>query len=173
MLFRFRDSLNLLPGALRDLAKSLCPALGPKGSLNYNDVSESNLLINKQIYLDYMKQDILLLGGVMQKAQEIYWNLYNVDIETKITLSSLALTIFRMKYYDDKLFPIHIPNQNEDQFIRKGYYGGHTDVYKPFGTDLYYYDVNSLYPFVMKEYPMPCGVPVWYGNLEDKELDNM
>lgn len=173
MLFRFRDSLNLLPGALRDLAKSLCPALGPKGSLNYNEVSESNLLINKQIYLDYMKQDILLLGGVMQKAQEIYWNLYNVDIGTKITLSSLALTIFRMKYYDDQLFPIHIPNQNEDQFIRKGYYGGHTDVYKPFGTDLYYYDVNSLYPFVMKEYPMPCGVPVWYGNLEDKDLDNV
>lgn len=59
MLFRFRDSLNLLPGALRDLAKSLCPALGPKGSLNYNEVSESNLLINKDKYLDYMKQDIL------------------------------------------------------------------------------------------------------------------
>ncbi|KVH88385.1 hypothetical protein Ccrd_023953 [Cynara cardunculus var. scolymus] len=80
MLFCFRDSLNLLPGALRDLAKSLCPALGPKGSLNYNEFSESNLLINKEEYLDYMKQDILLLGGVMQKAQEIYWNLYNMDI---------------------------------------------------------------------------------------------
>lgn len=34
-----------------------------------------------------MKQDILLLVRVMQKAQEIYWKLYMVGIENKITLS--------------------------------------------------------------------------------------
>lgn len=47
-----------------------------------------------------MKQDILLLGGVMKKAQEIYWKLYTIDIESKITLSSLTLSIYHMKYYD-------------------------------------------------------------------------
>lgn len=120
-----------------------------------------------------MKQDILLLGGVMLKAQEIYWKLYKVDIESKITLSSLALTIFRMQYYDASNWPIHIPNKNEDSFIRRGYYGGHTDVYIPYGEDLYYYDVNSLYPFVMKEFPMPGGVPVWHRNLEGLDLDSM
>lgn len=125
----------------------------------------------KDELVDYMKQDIYLLGGVMQKAQDIYMKLYNVDIESKITLSSLALSIFRLKYYDASNFPIHIPTRNEDNFIRKGYYGGHADVYKPRGKNLYYYDVNSLYPFVMKEYPMPCGVPVWYGYLEEKDLD--
>jgi hypothetical protein len=31
--------------------------------------------------------------------------------------------------------------------IKQGYYGGITEVYKPFGKNLYYYDVNSLYPF--------------------------
>ncbi|GKA82721.1 putative reverse transcriptase domain-containing protein [Tanacetum coccineum] len=89
------------------------------------------------------------------------------------TLSSLALNIFRLRYYNDEIFPIHIPNQNEDTFIRKAYYGGHTDSYKPYGENLYYYDVNSLYPFVMKEYPMPCGKPVWYSNLEDMDIDSM
>ncbi|KAI3702104.1 hypothetical protein L6452_27785 [Arctium lappa] len=173
MSLRFRDSLSLLPGILSDLAKSLYTALGTKGSINYNDVSESNLLSKKKEYIDYMKQDILLLGGVMQKAQDIYWNLYNLDIETKITLSALALSIFRLRYYDDKIFPINIPNRNEENFIRKAYYGDHTDAYKPYGEDLYYYDVNSLYPFIMKEYPMPCGAPVWYGNLEDKDLDSI
>ncbi|XP_038876624.1 DNA polymerase-like [Benincasa hispida] len=98
----------------------------------------------------------------MQKAQEIYWNLYNVDIESKITLSSLALSIFRMKFYDDVNWPIHIPNRNEDEFLRSGYYGGHTDTYIPYGSNLDYYDVNSLYPFVMKEFPMPGGKPVWH-----------
>ena len=66
------------------------------------------------------------------------------------------------------LRPIYIPNKNEDSFIRRAYYGGHTDTYKPYGEDLYYYDVNSLYPFVMKEFPMPGGVPVWHRNLDGK-----
>lgn len=68
--------------------------------------------------VEYMKQDIYLLGGVMKKTQEIYWNLYKVDIEGKITLSSLALSIFRLRYYDEKIIPIHIPSRNEDNFIR-------------------------------------------------------
>lgn len=172
MLFCFRDSLNLLPGKLSDLAKNLCPNLGQKGSIQYDKVELSNLVSMKKSLLDYMKQDILLLGGIMQKAQEIYWKLYNVDIESKITLSSLALSIYRMKYYDSKNWPIHIPNKNEDCFIRRGYYGGHTDTYKPYGEDLYYYDVNSLYPFIMKEFPMPGGDPVWHGNLVGKDLDD-
>ncbi|XP_071694593.1 DNA polymerase-like [Rutidosis leptorrhynchoides] len=160
MLFRFRDSLNLLHGSLNDLAKSLCPDFGTKGSINYDEVTVDKLPAMKDEYIDYMKHDIYLLGGVMQKAQEIYSNLYKVDIESKITLSALSLSIFRMKYFDDSHFSIHIPNRNEDQFIRHGYYGGHTDAYKPHGKDLYFYDVNSLYPFIMKEFPMPHGAPV-------------
>jgi len=31
--------------------------------------------------------------------------------------------------------------------IKQAYYGGITEVYKPHGTNLYYYDINSLYPF--------------------------
>lgn len=76
------------------------------------------------------------------------------------------------KFYDDVNWPIHIPNRNEDEFIRSGYYGGHTDTYIPYGENLYYYDVNSLYPFVMKEFPMPGGKPVWHSNLVGKELDD-
>lgn len=172
-LFRFRDSLHLLPGSLSSLAANLCPSLGSKGSIEYEKVTESSVGKMKEILLDYMKQDIRLLGGVMQKAQEIYWKLFQVDIESKITISSLALSIFRLKYYDASNWPIHIPNKNEDTFIRKAYYGGHTDVYKPYGENLYYYDVNSLYPFIMKEFPMPGGDPVWHGNLEGMELDSL
>nr|GMD79490.1 DNA polymerase-like [Ipomoea batatas] len=133
LLMRFRDSCNLLPGSLASLAERLCPQLGPKGSIQH---------------------------------QEIY-------IEELMTLSSLATRIFRMKYYDEKRFPIHIPNRNEDTFIRRGYYGSHTDAYIPSGENLYYYDVNSLYPFIMKTYPMPGGVPVWRGNLEGERLDDL
>ena len=173
MLFRVRDSLNLLPASLDALSKNLCPELGVKGNIDHNNLSMTNMESQKKILLDYMKQDILLLGGVMLKAQEIYWKLFQVDIESKITLASLALSIFRLKYYDASNWPIHIPNKNEDSFIRLAYYGGHTDAYKPYGENLYYYDVNSLYPFVMKEFPMPGGVPVWHRNLDGMDLDSM
>ncbi|GJV03534.1 DNA polymerase-like protein [Tanacetum coccineum] len=173
MLFRLRDSLMLLPGNLNHLARNLCPRLGTKGSIPHDEVQESNLIPLRDQLLEYMKQDILLLGGIMHTAQEIYYTHYKVDIVKKRTFSSLALEISRTAYYDQRNWPIHIPNRNEDTFIRRGYYGGHADSYIPSGENLYYYDVNSLYPFVMKEYPMPGGVPVWYGNLEDRDLDGM
>lgn len=121
----------------------------------------------------YLQQDILLLGGVLLRAQDIYCSKFNIDTEDTMTLSALAMKIFRHNYYDDKCFPIHLPNRNEDTFIRRAYYGGHADVYKPYGEHLYYYDVNSLYPFVMKEFHMPGGVPVWRNNLENVELDSL
>lgn len=173
LLFRFRDSLHLLPGKLDDIAKNLCPGLGPKGSIPYDEVILSNIVSMKKSLLDYMKQDILLLGGVMQKAQERFWNLYKVDIESKITAASMAMTIFRMRYYDQDNWPIHIPSRNEDTFIRRGYYGGHTDVYIPYGENLYNYDANSLYPFAMLKFAMPGGKPVWHGNLGGKDLDSL
>nr|GFB78584.1 hypothetical protein [Tanacetum cinerariifolium] len=84
MLFRFRDSLNLLPGTLQNLAMSLCLDLGTKGSVDHESVNEKSLEKDKEVLIEYMKTDILLLGGVMQKAQNIYWKLYQLDIESKI-----------------------------------------------------------------------------------------
>ncbi|KAM7262228.1 hypothetical protein ACFE04_021305 [Oxalis oulophora] len=173
ILYRFRDSLTLLPGKLDSLAKNLCPELGRKGSLDYEKVDLNSLKENRNEYIEYMKQDIRFVGGVMQKAQSICSKLYEIDIVSKITISSLALTIFRMKYYNDSVFPIHIPNKNEDTFIRKGYYGGHIDAYTPYGENLFYYDVNSLYPFVMKSFPLPGGKLVWHSDLVDKDLDSL
>ena len=40
---------------------------------------------------------------------------------------------------------------SQDIFIRDSYYGGAMDYYKAYGENLRYYDVNSLYPFVMKK----------------------
>ena len=45
------------------------------------------------------------------------------------------------------------------EFIKDSYYGGAVDVYKPYGKNVYRYDVNSLYPYIMKNYPMPVGQP--------------
>ncbi len=45
-------------------------------------------------------------------------------------------------------------------YIRKAYFGGGVDVYKPKPENLYYYHVNSLYPSMMLN-DMPVGKPVY------------
>ena len=168
-----RDSLTILAASLASLGKTLCPNLGNKGNINHEDVKITNLMEFSKELLDYLRQDIRLLGGIMVKVQQLYWINYNIDIENNMTLSSVAMTIFRMKFYDDIKNPIYIPNRNVDTFFRRGYYGGHADTFIPYGENLYYYDVNSLYPYVMKHYKMPSGVPVWCNNLEKQDLNNL
>lgn len=63
-----------------------------------------------------------------------------------ITISGLAIKIYLSKYYNNNNIPrINKPSVYRD--IKQAYYGDITEVYKPYGEDLYYYDVNSLYPF--------------------------
>jgi hypothetical protein len=81
----------------------------------------------------------------------------------KWTTASQAVEVFRLFLKT----PLHsIPDSddfwyegNVDEFVRKAYFGGRTEIFKPvfdseiLGKDwLYYYDVNSLYPFVMKNH---------------------
>lgn len=69
-----------------------------------------------------------------------------------LTISGLALKIFRSKYYKDNIPLINKTSMYRD--IKQGYYGAITEVYKPYGEKLYYYDVNSLYPYVaLQELP--------------------
>ncbi|KAL4341478.1 hypothetical protein GQ457_08G030630 [Hibiscus cannabinus] len=172
-LFCLRDSMRLLPNSLNSLANNFCPQFGSKFQVDHSKINEGNLNLHKEELIRYLKQDIHLLGGVMQNAQELFWSKFHVDIVSKITLSSLALAIFRTCFYDEENWPIYIPNRNADSFIRKGYYGGHADVYKPYGENLFYYDVNSLYPFIMMSYPMPAGKPVWHSNLQGRDINNL
>ncbi|WOL17415.1 DNA polymerase-like [Canna indica] len=142
-IFWYEDFIPLQ--RLIESTSSLCPELGTKGSIPYDEITLENLPEMKTRLIDYMKQDILLLGGIMKNAQENYWMQFQIDIESKITISSLSLNIFRMKFYDDQNWPIHIPNKNEDSFIRRAYY----------------------------EFPMPGGVPKWESDLEGQDLENL
>lgn len=85
----------------------------------------------------------------------------------------MAMKIYRTHYYHST-YPIYRPQPNlvKAAFIRRGYYGGHTDVYKPYGKGLFYYDVNSLYPYAMLK-PMPGGKPVWRGKLKGCDLEQL
>jgi hypothetical protein len=79
-------------------------------------------------------------------AQTIYNDHYKVDICSIWSTATLSMKIFRQSF-----LKLTIPSLNShlDSYIRLGYFGGATDHYKQYGENLYHYDVNSLYPFVM------------------------
>lgn len=71
----------------------------------------------------------------------------------KNTLASTSMSLFKNKYLDDIYF-----QPSEDILLEQfeSYYGGRTEAFKR-GTfrDVNYYDFNSLYPSVMRDYPFP------------------
>lgn len=73
-----------------------------------------------------MQQDIYLRYHVESAGAE-RWSEYNIDITTKITLPLLALSIYRLNYYDPQKTPIGIPNETTNQ-IRVPY--RHAAVWK-------------------------------------------
>jgi hypothetical protein len=94
----------------------------------------------------YSMQDSKALYDALKKAQEIYFANYSVDITGSLSTAALSKKIFRTHFLKK---PIPTLNGLMDSFVRQGYFGGATDVYNKIGKNLYYYDVNSLYPFVI------------------------
>jgi hypothetical protein len=91
---------------------------------------------------------------------------YQLNINKFSTLSSLAFGIFRAHFLKDSKIPLITGQILSD--IRQGYFGGATDMYLPSGNTIFTYDVNSLYPFVMANFPMPIGkIRFFEGNILD------
>jgi len=93
------------------------------------------------------------------EAQDYYQKTYEVDLSTAFSLSSLALKVYRTRFmpkelaYDEvrqKLVEVTKPlttlSKFQDDLIRPSYAGGSASAFKPVGSDLHYYDINSLYP---------------------------
>jgi hypothetical protein len=86
-------------------------------------------------------------------------DLYRLDILNYPTLPSLSFAVFRSSYLnDDQLIPIIVGPMFKK--IKRAYYGGFVDIYRPYGNNVKSYDVNSLYPYLMATKPMPVGEPI-------------
>lgn len=135
----------------------LCKSMNVDGKLSiYNskfnsfDLFNDNSLLNK--FIKYSIQDSIALLEAMLKAQELYFLNYKVDIASIWSTSTLSLKIFRNQFLKETIKSL---TTTQDKFIRQAYFGGATDHYVAHGQNLKYYDVNSLYPFVMlKDMPL-------------------
>jgi DNA polymerase type B, organellar and viral len=165
-----RDSYRIFPVSLQELC-SVFKVKGKFGKYNqeFNKLSilKTGNPLHKQ-FLSYARQDSFALLQAMSKAQNIYFEKHKIDICSIVSTASLSLKIFRTNYLN---FNIPVLNNTLDKFIRFSYYGGATDYYKKHGKDLYYYDVNSLYPYVMLK-NMPYKPLKWFEDLSETKLED-
>jgi len=122
--------------------------------------------------IKYCQIDCKVLFIIIQKFNELVFNEFSVNINKTLTLPALAMVIFKTLYMPkDTIYQLL---GKVDAYLRQSYTGGAVDAYIPHNrvTDsglfekLYYYDVNSLYPFVMSSIKMPVGKPIAFeGNI--------
>lgn len=147
----FRDSSAMLPFGLASLTKNF-GVEHKKLEIDYDLIEK----VTPEL-LTYLESDI--------------WGLYEV-IETyfrwpmvrrsgpAMTMASQALKVFRTFLQK----PIPSLGKKADAFVRASYFGGRTEIFKPFYQQnredgmLRSYDVNSLYPFVMREMEFPVSL---------------
>ena len=135
---------------------------------DYNNIPNNNWDLKSEC-LKYLHKDIIGLYEVINEFSRFIYIYFNVQMTEALTITRLALNIFKNKYYKNQCIPsinkIYLFN-----FIKEGYFGGITEVYKPYGKDLIYIDVNSLYPYAALN-PMPGTDCYFIESFEDKGLD--
>lgn len=137
----FFDTLRHWPMSVEQMGKHLgMPKVWGEGG-NIFDVA-------------HCRQDTEIVWRFVAAMLKVYDTL---GLRLKATLPSMALQLFSKRFYR-KEFPM-LPKRIVE-WMRAGYYGGRVEVYR-FGEiagPVNHYDVNSLFPSVMREcvYPNPA-----------------
>jgi hypothetical protein len=112
----------------------------------------------------YCEIDTVSLYQIIIKFQNEIYGLFKVDITKYPTLASIAFGIYRTNFLKDNTIPRILSKLHNS--LKQSYFGGITEVYKGSGRNINSYDVNSLYPYSMKYFPMPTGSPIHFvGNI--------
>lgn len=158
--WEFLDSMRLLPMGL-DRA---CKTFGLPGKVSH-DLAMHEADPRWGIYL---KQDCVALATVMTLLYDMVE--FKLGGEVGITAPSTAMKLFRRRFLGKDGTPDRLPRwghwsdcKSKDtcdgcahDWIRKGYYGGRTEIFRMQGSGLHYYDINSSYVAAMRE-EMPVG----------------
>ena len=146
-----RDSIPILNSSLSDLSKSYGVET-PKGTFPYKFATRNNLFYigntpdkfyfnpsltqsaydkmvcsNWSFRLEtekYLESDLYSLHQVISKVNKQVFLDYDVNMIDSLTISGLALKIFRGKYYNDNIPLINKTSMYRD--IKQGYYGAIT-----------------------------------------------
>jgi len=144
----FRDSSAMLPHSLRSLCENF-NVIHQKLDVDYDSIKEVTPELR-----EYLAHDCKGLYECIERYFE--WELIK-DAGPAFTIAGQALKVLRL------FLPCEIPSLGGpvDAFVRASYFGGRTEIFKPLFVPskaykkLYCFDVNSLYPTVMRENDYP------------------
>lgn len=132
----FRDSFAAVPVALGKL---------DKGDIDYNKMHHSRRDENREEILVYLERDVMSLYKLMAKFVETFG--------PKLTGPSAAMSELR------KLHPFVAQGEEHDKRFRQFYFGGRVQCFEGGKIEGKFkvFDINSAYPFVMRNYRHPTG----------------
>jgi len=155
--WQFLDSARTLPDSLDNLGKCFCN----QGKLEVEDYE--TLHLNPKRF-DYLKRDCVLLYDVLSKYFRLLYD--KLGGQAGISAASTSLATYRSTYQSRPLPEI---SEHAAKLARAGYYGGRCEPFRrEFGGQefdrrrvdaqsdriLRCYDVNSMYPWAMRQ-PQP------------------
>ena len=152
----FRDSLKKLPMSVKRIGEAYKTGMS-KGSIDYEeDRPIGHELTEEEI--DYLKTDVLIVAKALKTQFD--------EGMLKLTTGADSLyeyTNLMGKKQFKALFPLL--NFTMDAEVRKAYRGGWTYVSPKYARRVtgggMVFDVNSLYPYVMKTRLLPYGMPIF------------
>ena len=153
----FIDSLKILNMSVDNIAKTFGLPIS-KLSLDYDKPRERGYILNEE-EKEYIKNDVKIVALALK-------TLFDENL-TKMTIGSNALNNYKDIIGKNKFYHLFTQLSFEiDKDIRQAYKGGFTylnPIYaeKDVGSGVVL-DVNSLYPSVMYDKPMPFGEPFFY-----------
>ena len=186
----YHDSYKILPSSLASLSQDFEVEHGKidlwetvqirypgqyKNIVDYLDRCD----IDDPLYLEYLGHDVISLYEVLYKIMNLV-HMPIKDFVRCVSTASLSRKIYKNGLRDKKFKnPRNFKSDYEimteykwrtkkdleiEWFLRRGYYGGRTEVFIPeLKVPGYHYDINSQYPFVMGgDYPI--GKPIFTTN---------
>ena len=142
------DSFNLIPKKLSDIGEDLgFPKLTtPDKWITGEPVTE----ITKED-IEYCYRDCEIVLKILYLYEEM---IRPFKIRLKVTEAANAKAIWKSIHINKK--PLFLDEAKDEKF-RESYYGGRTEVFirGHLKQRLYYYDINSMYPFVMMSNKFP------------------
>jgi len=136
----FRDSYLLFPQKLTEIIFTLTSF-----SKKYI-VSES---ISRK-YLLYLIFDVFFLYYIL-KSSLFLFKVYKINMLECVSSTQFIYNIFLKTL---KLKFVLLLRYIKNYYVQASYSGGFVDILDSYGKNVYYYDINSLYPYVMLK-PIP------------------
>ena len=193
--FTLHDSLKLLPSSLDKLSDDFGLTTTHKMHIddyivergwavydkdgNYDEKESKGKFFelvepDDPILNEYLKLDCIALYDILTEVSR----LSELDFDTLVycpTTASLSMKVYSTLYnkeYKRAVYTKFVGKWGSfiEDFIRQSYYGGRTEVFKPIMGNGFHYDNNSLYPFVMKSFEFPVGIPKF---IQDDKAETM